>query len=227
MMTFLRLSCYLLVFLAVGSETLARREQQVDSEFSEGMMKEELANGIGAEMESSRSVRRGPAAAADAATAPANKRHRELSSAIPGSLTTSAISPTDNPTVCPNEIGLNDCLNGCPSLWYTVIGTGLSMTASSCAPGTYADYDQRIIVWGGTSCSDKTCVGASTRQCIGIDGLKLRVLVAYLNVNLTLLSFAFIDLRRSQRRRMSSWWAFEGKMEFNSRQRILHPGNRS
>jgi hypothetical protein len=101
------------------------------------------------------------------------------------------------------------------------------MTASSCAPGTFADFDQRIIVWGGTSCSDKTCVGASTRQCIGFDGLELCVLVAYLNVPLTLLSVAFIDSRRSQRRRMPSWWAFEGNVEFNSRQRILHPGNKS
>jgi hypothetical protein len=86
-------------------------------------------------------------------------RHLELSSAIFGALTAGAVSPTDNPPVCPNEIDRSDCLNGCPSLWYSVIGTGLSMTASSCAPGTFADFDQRIIVWGGTSCSDKTCVG--------------------------------------------------------------------
>lgn len=48
------------------------------------------------------------------------------------------------------------CINGCPSVFYRVLGTGANMTASTCP---YNDYDSRIYVWEGDACANFKCVG--------------------------------------------------------------------
>jgi hypothetical protein len=55
------------------------------------------------------------------------------------------------------------CINNCRSLFYRVIGTGESITASSCgavltpAPGTPVFY-QQLYVWEGQACADFACI---------------------------------------------------------------------
>jgi hypothetical protein len=50
------------------------------------------------------------------------------------------------------------CANGCHSLWYSVLGTGGPMSASSCGA---ADYDQVIYVFEGGRCSSLACIGTT------------------------------------------------------------------
>jgi hypothetical protein len=150
MMNFRRLSYYVLVLLRVGGYCRPL-ERHLDTELGR-----EVTTAVKFKKDFERNLRRG------SATSSANDVHRDLTAVVSGD-TTSAISPSDNPAVCIDEYGGSSCVNGCPSLWYSVKGTGHPMTATSCAAG--ASYDQRIVVWGGTSCSDKQCVGASKVQC--------------------------------------------------------------
>lgn len=161
-MNFLRLSYCFLVLLGVGGD--CRLDTQLGGE---------VTTSVKSNNDLVRNLRVGPAASA---AAPVENR-RDLLSIVSGN-TADAISPTDNPdSECFDEYGISYCVNGCPSLWYAVKGTGLSMTASSCVGG--ASYDQRIIVWGGTSCSDRSCIGmwkkwfASVSSC---NSLSLRSL---------------------------------------------------
>lgn len=72
--------------------------------------------------------------------------------------TVGAPSPTDNP-ICPYV--QDYCVNGCPSLWYSVVGTGGDITVSSC--GT-VNYDQVYHIFEGNSCSDLACYGTRMRR---------------------------------------------------------------
>lgn len=63
--------------------------------------------------------------------------------------TDDAPRPTGNP-------GCGPCANGCRSLWYSVVGTGGRITASSCLA---TEYDQLILVFKGSSCSSLSCIG--------------------------------------------------------------------
>jgi hypothetical protein len=49
-----------------------------------------------------------------------------------------------------------------PNVWYSVVGTGTTITASLCSPAT--TYDTRISVYCGT-CDDLTCVGGNDQFC--------------------------------------------------------------
>jgi hypothetical protein len=61
---------------------------------------------------------------------------------------------------CADDSGATTCSVGCPSKFYTVVGTGGSMTASTCEG---SDRGLRLIVRQGLTtgpCSALTCVGA-------------------------------------------------------------------
>ena len=49
-------------------------------------------------------------------------------------------------------------LNTAPGRWYSFVGTGLSVTVSTCNPGT--DYDTKLGVFSG-SCGALTCIGGN------------------------------------------------------------------
>jgi hypothetical protein len=168
-MALIRVSYCLLVLLGMGSESLLAKHR-VDADLGGGAEAQLKSNGYGFGARSMQSLRRGPASADTAAASASggnNEHYRKLSSVVSGDLA-GAISPTDNPDSCTDEYGSSSCVNGCPSLWYTVEGTGFPMTASSCIGGIgFAGYDQRIIVWGGTSCYDKQCVGTSKVSGVG------------------------------------------------------------
>jgi hypothetical protein len=51
-----------------------------------------------------------------------------------------------------------------PGAWYSVLGTGNTMTASTC--GDFFDYDTKISVFCGT-CDDLTCVDGNDDSCSG------------------------------------------------------------
>jgi hypothetical protein len=156
MMSVLRLSFYLLAILGVGGDCRPlepRRDAELGGEAT--------PTGVKSKEDCMRSLRRGPAtsAAAPRVHAANDEQRRDLLSVISGN-TAFGIYPTGNPVDCVDERGIPFCINTCASLWYAVKGTGLPMTANSCGFGGVS-YDQRIIVWGGTSCADKTCVGTS------------------------------------------------------------------
>jgi hypothetical protein len=156
MMNVARLSFYLLALLGVGGDCRPlepRRDAELGGEAT--------TIGVKSKEDCTRSLRREPAtsAAAPRVHAANDEQRRDLLSVISGN-TAGGIYPTDNPVDCVDERGIPFCINTCASLWYAVKGTGLPMTANSCAVGGVS-YDQRIIVWGGTSCADKTCVGTS------------------------------------------------------------------
>lgn len=48
-----------------------------------------------------------------------------------------------------------DCITGCPSRYYRLIGTGRNVTATTC--GT-TSFRQRTYVWKGSSCGSLVCV---------------------------------------------------------------------
>jgi hypothetical protein len=160
MMNVLLLTFYLLALLGVGGDSRPL-EPRRDSELGR-----EATTGVKPKEDRMRSLRRGPAsiAAAPRTRVAANVgQRRDLRSVISGN-TAGGIYPTGNPVDCVDERGIPFCINTCDSLWYAVKGTGLPMTANSCGVGGVT-YDQRIIVWGGTSCAEKTCVGTSKRCC--------------------------------------------------------------
>lgn len=51
-----------------------------------------------------------------------------------------------------------------PGVWYTVTGTGNTMTASSCLN---TDYDAKIFIYCGTDCFDLVCVANDDDSCSG------------------------------------------------------------
>jgi hypothetical protein len=60
--------------------------------------------------------------------------------------------PQDNPNT---QCLFSNCINGCPSLFYRLVGTGRNVTATTC--GT-ASFRQRTYVWEGPSCGSLACV---------------------------------------------------------------------
>lgn len=74
--------------------------------------------------------------------------------------TTNAPAPSTNPQ-CLSETN-DDCVNGCASLWYTIIGTGGTITATTCSAGT--DFDTRLVLYRG-SCASLTCVAHNDDGC--------------------------------------------------------------
>jgi hypothetical protein len=179
MMNDLRLSYCLLVLLGVGVDCRPLKRRLVTE------LGDEVTTAIKSKEDFVRNLRQGHVASAAAPGAAEIDRHRrDLASAISGN-NAGAISPTDNPNGgCLDNYGVAYCLNGCPSLWYAVKGTGLPMTASTCG---FANYDTRIIVWGGTSCSDKTCIGTS-KKCLWRSTCKF----------FSLLTLAFFHSNRQQ-----------------------------
>jgi hypothetical protein len=83
-----------------------------------------------------------------------------LSTSITGNIE-GALSPNANPP-CPNEFGNADGVNGYPSLWYVVIGTGARMFATTCDPAT--GWDTRLVIYKG-NCDDMACVGSNDNGC--------------------------------------------------------------
>ncbi len=54
--------------------------------------------------------------------------------------------------------------NSAPDVWYKVVGTGNTMTASFCNNGGTADYDSKISVYCDT-CANQTCVAGNDDSC--------------------------------------------------------------
>ena len=65
-----------------------------------------------------------------------------------------------------------------PGAWYTIVGTGTSVTVSLCSDGT--DFDTRMFVYEG-SCGAPVCVVADDDFCnatwVATDGLQYYILV--------------------------------------------------
>jgi hypothetical protein len=64
--------------------------------------------------------------------------------------------------LCFDADGDSACSIGCPSKFYTVKGTGESMTASLCGGNIITNYWGRLIVRAGSttsSCLDMLCIG--------------------------------------------------------------------
>jgi hypothetical protein len=66
---------------------------------------------------------------------------------------------------CPDEYNSVSCNVGCRSKFYTVVGTGENMTASTCGGGD--NWGTRLIVREGStnsSCLSLTCAGTYLRK---------------------------------------------------------------
>jgi hypothetical protein len=82
--------------------------------------------------------------------------------------TTGAPAPSTNPTSC---LGYSSCINGCPSVWHRVIGTGGRMSASTCsAPVGSQLLDSVLYLWTGR-CDSLTCLSADDDGCKTGDSL--------------------------------------------------------
>jgi hypothetical protein len=109
----------------------------------------------------------GPGVVVAAADAPPREEQpqpkwRNLQSASVSGDTTGAPLTQGMPASC----ALSLCANNCPGLFYRVVGSGLSMTASTC--GT-ASFNQRLYVWDGDTnqrCQFFTCAGALLFLCL-------------------------------------------------------------
>lgn len=77
---------------------------------------------------------------------------RRLPSTSATGTTVGAPSPSGNPA-CGGT-----CENGCPAKWFSVVGTGATITASTCNFATSGSYNSRLVVFSG-ACSSLTCVG--------------------------------------------------------------------
>ncbi len=84
-------------------------------------------------------------------------------------------SATNGTTVCATTDVVLTCGSGytagSPSVWYTVIGNGNTLTADMCN----ASYDSRLAVYTGT-CGTFTCVGGDDDACDTPNGLASRVI---------------------------------------------------
>jgi hypothetical protein len=69
--------------------------------------------------------------------------------------TTDAPASVGNPS--PGCATYTACINNCRSLFYEVIGTGGSITASSCEVAA-TTFVQQLYVWEGESCANFTCI---------------------------------------------------------------------
>ncbi len=78
------------------------------------------------------------------------------SQAFPLSVPGNAIGTTEN--AAPDPVPLCDEQVDAPAVWYQVDGTGTTMTATTCAPGTI--YDTRLSVYCG-SCQSLECVAGN------------------------------------------------------------------
>jgi hypothetical protein len=72
----------------------------------------------------------------------------------------------DNTSVCAGESQV------APGVWYKIIGTGNTMTVTTCDP--YTDYDTKITVFCG-SCEDLICVSANDNFNIPVCGMTSKV----------------------------------------------------
>ena len=69
-------------------------------------------------------------------------------------------------TAATAELGLPQCEGipiTSPGVWYSVLGTGSSLTASLCGPGT--SFDTKLTVYCGDCAGPLTCVGADDQAC--------------------------------------------------------------
>jgi hypothetical protein len=73
--------------------------------------------------------------------------------------TTTGAAPPYGLSFCTTERNVENCNVGCPSKFYTVVGTGGNMTASTCGGAT---WDTILYVRAGSTsspCSKLTCTG--------------------------------------------------------------------
>mgnify|MGYP003571894847 CR=1 FL=1 len=83
-----------------------------------------------------------------------------------GAISVGANSSTNGSTTGATIDGTEACGTAitAPGVWYTVVGTGNSMTASTCGP--FFGYDTKVTVYCG-SCDDLTCLAGNDDNCIG------------------------------------------------------------
>lgn len=98
--------------------------------------------------------------------------------APPGDLCTDAVGPlaipsnTNGSTVgmTPDSPPATTCITSitAPGVWYTVIGTGTTITATTCSAGT--NYDTKLNVYCGT-CTNLTCITGNDDAACQFSGL--------------------------------------------------------
>jgi hypothetical protein len=80
--------------------------------------------------------------------------------------TTNAPVPLGNPTTsCASS---SRCINGCRSLFYTVVGTGGQMGASPCDPST--NFSPEVHLWEGSTCYNFKCGPVNLRSTCNVGG---------------------------------------------------------
>lgn len=84
--------------------------------------------------------------------------------AVPSTTFGSTLFATDDSS----QAGLCGTSIGAPGVWYTVIGTGNTMTATTCSG--FFDYDTKLNVYCA-DCGDLLCLGGNDDSSCGISGL--------------------------------------------------------
>jgi subtilisin-like proprotein convertase family protein len=96
---------------------------------------------------------------------PADPQLCDTAELIAGPLPVTVSGSTDGATISPEPPAIDACgtshNNAGGEVWYRVIGTGNTMRATTCNPGT--DYDTKLHVYCAT-CDDPTCVGGNDDQ---------------------------------------------------------------
>jgi len=62
-----------------------------------------------------------------------------------------------------NVEACGDVTNRGAGVWYTVLGTGSTMTAFTCSD--FTDFDTQIAVYAGGNCAGLTCMGGKDDNC--------------------------------------------------------------
>eukprot|EP00538_Stauroneis_constricta_P006109 CAMPEP_0119550286 /NCGR_PEP_ID=MMETSP1352-20130426/3820_1 /TAXON_ID=265584 /ORGANISM="Stauroneis constricta, Strain CCMP1120" /LENGTH=2316 /DNA_ID=CAMNT_0007596081 /DNA_START=18 /DNA_END=6965 /DNA_ORIENTATION=+ len=96
-------------------------------------------------------------------------RNSECSAATPLEVGTSTIGSTRFSTVA-NTIGCGDAGRaGTASVWYSIVGTGNTLTLSTCSDDNYVYYDTQISVFDGcpstTTVNGNNCVAGNDQYC--------------------------------------------------------------
>jgi hypothetical protein len=105
---------------------------------------------------------------------PANDYCENAELVLPGSVTSGSTSGASIDTGYPSPCG-NDAGIAVGGVWYTVVGTGDMMTASTCSTyGGSANYDTQISVYCPT-CAAPVCVDGNNDDCSGDDFLSSTV----------------------------------------------------
>jgi len=107
--------------------------------------------------------------------------------AVPSSTFGSTLGATFDPNApssCPDVTGFGDVFVTSAGVWYSIIGTGNTITVSTCSPST--DYDTQLSVYCGC-CDTLMCVGANdddsgAQPACDLGGLNRKSTVSFCSV---------------------------------------------